>query len=182
MHLYFPDTCYVPRTFHSSLFDHSNIWWAAQRTELQFFHTVYLYGGFGGLEVECWPLVPKFAGSNPAEAFGSFGRKNPQHAFLRGGSKAVCPMSCFTACKRTQKWRESRHCRQNFSAISRPLFHLPLLGSIASLQTLEASCGESWKALNPWFSSKLGVRRAAVTPSCWECSTTVEQVETQPGL
>ena len=24
--------------------------------------------GFGGLEVACWPLVPKFAGSNPAEA------------------------------------------------------------------------------------------------------------------
>jgi len=24
--------------------------------------------GFGGLEVVCWPLVPKFAGSNPAEA------------------------------------------------------------------------------------------------------------------
>ena len=26
--------------------------------------------GFGGLEVACWPLVPKFAGSNPAEAIG----------------------------------------------------------------------------------------------------------------
>jgi hypothetical protein len=26
--------------------------------------------GFGGLEVECWPLVPKFAGSDPAEAVG----------------------------------------------------------------------------------------------------------------
>ena len=26
--------------------------------------------GFGGLEVVCWPLVPKFAGSNPAEAVG----------------------------------------------------------------------------------------------------------------
>jgi hypothetical protein len=25
---------------------------------------------FGGLEVACWPLVPKFAGSNPAEAVG----------------------------------------------------------------------------------------------------------------
>jgi len=25
-------------------------------------------GGFGGLEVACWRLVPKFAGSNPAEA------------------------------------------------------------------------------------------------------------------
>jgi hypothetical protein len=59
--------------------------------------------GFGGLEVACWPLVPKFAGSNPAEIVGFFGRKNPQHTFLRRGSKAVCPMSCFTACKRTQK-------------------------------------------------------------------------------
>ena len=26
--------------------------------------------GFGGLEVACWPLVPKFAGSKPAEAVG----------------------------------------------------------------------------------------------------------------
>ena len=26
--------------------------------------------GFGGLEVACWPLVPKFVGSNPAEAVG----------------------------------------------------------------------------------------------------------------
>jgi len=50
--------------------------------------------GFGGLGVACWPLVPKFAGSNPAEAVGFFkGEKNPQHAFLRRGSKAVGPMS-----------------------------------------------------------------------------------------
>ena len=26
--------------------------------------------GFGGLGVACWPLVPKFVGSNPAEAVG----------------------------------------------------------------------------------------------------------------
>ena len=26
--------------------------------------------GFGGLEVACWPLVLKFAGSNPAAAVG----------------------------------------------------------------------------------------------------------------
>jgi hypothetical protein len=26
--------------------------------------------GFSGLEVACWPLVPKFAGSNPAKAIG----------------------------------------------------------------------------------------------------------------
>ena len=49
--------------------------------------------GFGVLGVECWPLVPKFAGSNPAEAVGFLGRKNHQHAFLRRGSKAVGPMS-----------------------------------------------------------------------------------------
>ena len=31
--------------------------------------------GFGGLVVACWPLVPKFAGSNPAEAVGFFRAK-----------------------------------------------------------------------------------------------------------
>ena len=49
--------------------------------------------GFGGLGVACWPLVPKFAGSNLAEAVRFLGRKNPQHAFLRRGSKAVGPIS-----------------------------------------------------------------------------------------
>ena len=44
---------------------------------------IYIYiSGFGGLEVACWPLVPKFAGSNPAEAVGFF-----------KVSKAVGPMS-----------------------------------------------------------------------------------------
>ena len=50
-------------------------------------------GSFGGLGVACWPLVPKFAGSNPAEAVGFLRQKNPQHAFLQRGSKAVGPMS-----------------------------------------------------------------------------------------
>jgi hypothetical protein len=48
------------------------------------------WSDFGGLEVACWP---KFAGSYPAEAVGFLRRKNPQHAFLRGGSKTVGPMS-----------------------------------------------------------------------------------------
>jgi hypothetical protein len=48
-----------------------------------------VHRGFGGLEDACWPPVPKFAGSNTAEAVGFFGAKeNPQHAFLRRGSKA----------------------------------------------------------------------------------------------
>ena len=38
------------------------------------FYFFYI-NGFGGLGVACWPLVPKFAGSNPAEAVGFLGRK-----------------------------------------------------------------------------------------------------------
>jgi len=49
--------------------------------------------GSSGLGVACWPLVPKFVGSNPAEAVGFLGQKNPQHTFLRRGSKAIGPMS-----------------------------------------------------------------------------------------
>ena len=52
-----------------------------------------IYSGFGGLGVACWPLVPKFEGSNLAEAVEFLRAKNPQHAFLRRGSKAVGPMS-----------------------------------------------------------------------------------------
>jgi len=41
-----------------------------------------------------YPLIPKFAGSNPAKAVGFLkGDKNPQHAFLRKGSKIISPMS-----------------------------------------------------------------------------------------
>jgi hypothetical protein len=46
--------------------------------DLQVKHPLFLlhfkesWSGFGGLEVACWPLVPKFAGSNPVEAVGFF--------------------------------------------------------------------------------------------------------------
>ena len=54
----------------------------------------YFVSSFGGAEVACWPLIPKFAGSNPAEAVGFLkGDKNPQHAFLRKGSKIIGLMS-----------------------------------------------------------------------------------------
>ena len=56
--------------------------------------SILVPGGFGGAEVACWPLIPKFAGSNPAEAVGFLkGDKNPQRAFLRKGSKIIGPMS-----------------------------------------------------------------------------------------
>ena len=39
------------------------------------FVKTYIASGFGGLGVACWPLVPKFACSNPAENVGFLGRK-----------------------------------------------------------------------------------------------------------
>ena len=94
----------------------------------------------------CWPLVPKFAGSNPAEAVGFFGRKNPQCAFLRRGSKAVGPMS-FTACKRTQKWRGSCHFRQNSQQFLVCISTFRYWGSLASFQTWGTSGGGNWNVL-----------------------------------
>jgi hypothetical protein len=38
----------------------------------------------------CWPLVPKFAGSNPAEAVGFLRAKKSQHAFL--AMSQICDM------------------------------------------------------------------------------------------
>jgi hypothetical protein len=46
--------------------------------------------GFGGLVVS---MLASGTQDRGPEAVGFFGRKNPQHAFLRRGSKAVCPMS-----------------------------------------------------------------------------------------
>jgi hypothetical protein len=110
--------------------------------------------------------------------------KNPQHAFLRRRSKAVCPMSCFTACKRTQKWRGSHHFRQNslghFSPIVPP--------SAAGFTSVASDAGSLlWRKLERSKSLVLlqvgglmcRCQRHSVKPSCWECSTMVEQAETQ---
>ena len=55
----------------------------------------YVRSGFGGLEVACWPLVPKFAGSNPAEAVGFLKvNKNPQHVGGHGCLSVVIVVCC----------------------------------------------------------------------------------------
>jgi hypothetical protein len=53
-----------------------------------------------------------------------FGRNNTQHAFLRKGSKAVCPMSqiCGMLKNPVITWKLGH--RQNLSAISRPISSL----------------------------------------------------------
>ena len=53
------------------------------------------FSGFGGLEVACWPLVSKFASSNPAEAVGFLRvNKNPQHVGGHGCLSVVIVVYC----------------------------------------------------------------------------------------
>jgi len=74
--------------------------------------------GFGGLEVACWPLVPKFAGSHPAKAVGFLGRKNSLHSFLRREVKPSVPCRSFTACKRSLNVTRKSAFRQNSRTFS----------------------------------------------------------------
>ena len=99
-----------------------------QDTSITSHNTVNLamINGFGGLGVACWPLVPKFAGSNPAEAVG----------FLGGEVKPSVPCRKFVACKRSLNLRGSWNLGKITTGhLSRPQFHLSLLGSLASLRT-----------------------------------------------
>ena len=105
-------------------------------------------------------------GFNPAEAGGFLGWKNPQHAFLRRGSKAVSSVPCrrFKACKRSINLCGSRNLGKITGHLSRPQFHLSLLGSLASLRTyrhLAAKVG----------TSKVGESNGKLPPStCPGCS------------
>ena len=55
----------------------------------------FCISGFGGLEVACWPLVPKFAGSNPAEAVRYLKvNKSPQHVGGHGCLSVVTVVCC----------------------------------------------------------------------------------------
>ena len=81
------------------------------------------FSGFGGLEVACWLLVPKFASSNPTEAVGFFRAKKILSTPSFGGEvKPSVPYSRFTACKRflNVTWKSGTF-RQNSSAICRPM-------------------------------------------------------------
>jgi hypothetical protein len=62
-------------------------------------------------------MVPKFAGSNPAETVGFFGRKNPQHAFLRSHVAVLGHV------KEPYNYRGSRNCRQNLIGHFSPIVH-----------------------------------------------------------
>jgi hypothetical protein len=69
---------------------------------------------FGGLQDACLPLVPKFAGSNPAEAVRIFhGEKIPSTPSFGREEKPAVPCRRFTACKRTLNVTWKSAFRQN---------------------------------------------------------------------
>ena len=64
----------------------------------------------------CWPLVPKFAGSNPAEAFRFLRAKKILSTLSFGGEvKPSVPCRRFAACKRSLELHGSRILGQNVS-------------------------------------------------------------------
>jgi hypothetical protein len=73
-----------------------------------------LISSFDDLEVACWPLVPKFAGSNPTEALGFFrAKKIPSTPSFGGEVKAAVPCRRFAACKRSLNVTWKSAFRQN---------------------------------------------------------------------
>ena len=99
------------------------------------------HSGFGGLEVACWLLVPKFARSNPAEAVEFFRAKKILSTPSFGGEvKPSVPCRRFAACKRflNATWK---------SGISGKI-HRPFLAHIvpplATRVSGETTSGESW--------------------------------------
>ena len=64
-----------------------------------------------------------------------------------GEEKPLVPCCKVAACKRTQKWRGSRHFRQNSRPFPAHSSTFRYWGSLASFQTLALPCGESWNVL-----------------------------------
>jgi hypothetical protein len=86
---------------------------------------------FDGLEVACWTLVPKSAGSHSAEAVGFLGRKNLSTPSFVGDVKPSVPCRSFTACKRSLNVTWKSAFRSNLPDICCPQFHLPSMGALA---------------------------------------------------
>ena len=99
----------------------------------------------------CWPLVPKFAGSKPAEAVG-FLRAKKSSARLPsvGEVKPSVPCRRFAACKRSLELRGSRILDEICRNISRPRRVPPSAARGLSrrwhVKAPSGECGERLKA------------------------------------
>ena len=97
--------------------------------------------------------VPKFESSNPAEAVRFLGEEILSTPSFGGEVKPSVSCRRFTACKRSLNLRGSRNLGKITGNLSRPQFHLSLLGSLASLRTyrhLAAKVGTSKGGGKQW--------------------------------
>ena len=106
--------------------------------------------GIGILGVACWPLVPYFAVSNPAEAVGFLGRKKILSTPSFGEEvKPSVPCRRFAACKRALNLRGNRNLGKITGQI---LAH----NSTFRCQDLSLRCGRTgtwrrkWERLKQW--------------------------------
>jgi len=149
--LYHKVNSQTPNAVRSALTVHLCVLYGPQNKERLFTCT-----GFGGLGVVCWPLVPKFAGSNPAEA-----EKNPQHAFLRRGS----PMSYICGMWKIPKFTWKSEFGQNYY---RTCFLLTVPPFAARISRVVAD-GGTWRL--KWERLKAGESNGKLpTRTCPGCS------------
>ena len=115
--------------------------------------------GFGGLGVACWPLVPKFAGSNPAEKIlstPSFG----------GEVKLLVLCRRFAACKRSEF-------RQNYwisFSPTVPSFTARISRFVANVRAPGGESGNVERRGKQWQTTPKNLSRlhcARATPVTW---------------
>jgi len=107
-------------------------------------HFTWKRSGFGGLEVACWPLVPNFAGSHPAEAVGFLVRKKILSTPSFGKEvKPSVPCRSFTACKRSLNETCKSSFRQNYRTFS-PTVPPSAAGCSRVVTRVETPGSESW--------------------------------------
>ena len=107
-----------------------------------------LESGFGGLGVACWPLVPKFASSNLAEAVGFLkGEKILSTPSFGGEVKPSVPCHRFAACKRSLNVAWKSTFRQNYWTTFSPTVPTSAAGISHVVADVEAPGGEKWERL-----------------------------------
>jgi hypothetical protein len=117
---------------------------------------VYLsVSGFGGLEVVCWPLVPKFAGLHPAETVGFLGQKKKIPSTPSFGGEVPC--RSFTARKICLNVTCKSAFRQNYRTF---------LAHSSTFRRWVLSRGDAWRRLV----AKVGTSNSDGTISLKDCS------------
>ena len=127
----------------------------------------HVISGFGGLEVSVLAFGTQVRGFKPGRSRRIFRAKKILSTPSFGGEvKPSVPCRKFTACKRTQKWRGSRHFRQNSRQFLGHSSTFRCWGSLVSFYPWGTPGGGSWNSLKTFL---------------WEYSTIIEQAITHKG-